>query len=536
MDFLKNTSNLSTFNNSLINSNDCSSKIALKAFNNNDIKTALFVLDNIDESCSCCSQDDNCNSVLHHLVLNCDNSDCVKVLKHLLCRSDVCQFINLQNSEGSTALHLAVSKQKNNIADLLIDASADMSIINNEGFVVEKEGDSDSNENTDIFHSKSDINKRFVLNILINKNEPTTLGLNDTDTNVNMPFAGNFDDKQMERQNEIDITDTVSELKDLISNLEKKIKEHEDKPISVAHPPAPSSASSSAPPQSTSSSAPPQSAPPQSAPSSVPTTKEEDREGEITGGYVDNDTDIFIRKITNKIKSLNEKVDIVNEKANILNEIQKGGETKLMGYRNLNTLQSKNKQVRESSLKKSRDYILTDSSELVGGNELERMINSRRDEIHNDVLNMIMEMLNKGEISQNKKPIDATERNAKLIKAFLYKMVSEKNPQMDGMNKISLIKDMKHDDILDMLKKLPDLDKLEKEIQSRIEKKNSNKKMQNNQDVSETKPKASKPKASKPKESKPKESKPKESKPKVSKKKQVSTESDMTESDMTESD
>ena len=51
MDFFRNTSNLSTFNkslinNPLINSNDCSSKIALKAFNNNDIKTALFVLDN----------------------------------------------------------------------------------------------------------------------------------------------------------------------------------------------------------------------------------------------------------------------------------------------------------------------------------------------------------------------------------------------------------------------------------------------------------------------------------------------------------
>ena len=537
MDFFRNTSNLSTFNkslinNPLINSNDCSSKIALKAFNNNDIKTALFVLDNIDESCSCCSQDDNCNSVLHHLVLNCNNDECVRVLKQLLCRCDVCQFINLQNNDGSTALHLAVSKNKNDIADLLIDASADISIVNNEGMVVEKEGngnrdgdgdrDSDSNENTNIFHSKDDVNKRLILNILINRNEPTTLGLNETD--IDMPFAGNKV-KEHSEDEAVDVTDTVVELRDIINKLETRIKTHEEKDSSTAHPPPASALATTTAPA-------PVPAPAQQNASVDEGEGEEDNN--TRGGYVDNnDTDVFISKITNKIKSLNERVSIVNE-------IQKGGDTKLMGYRNLNTLQSKNiiknkevgsKKVRENSLKKSRDYILTDSSELIGGNELERMINSRKDEIHNDVLNMIQDMLNKGKISQNKKPIETNERNAKLIKAFLYKMVSEKNPQMDGMNKISLIKDMKQDDIIDMLKKLPDLDKLEKEIQSHSEKRRE-KKMQNKQDTSDSEPKVSKPKASKLKASEPKASK-----PKASKKKQVSTESsdsDITDSDMTE--
>ena len=583
MDFFRNTSNLSTFNkslinNPLINSNDCSSKIALKAFNNNDIKTALFVLDNIDESCSCCSQDDNCNSVLHHLVLNCNNDECVRVLKQLLCRCDVCQFINLQNNDGSTALHLAVSKNKNDIADLLIDASADISIVNNEGMVVEKEGDgdrdgdrnrngdgdrdSDSNENTNIFHSKDDVNKRLILNILINRNEPTTLGLNEID--IDMPFAGNKV-KEHGEDEAVDVTDTVAELKEIINKLETRIKTHEEKDSSTAHPQpasAPAPASTTAPaPATTNAPAPATTTVPDtivpdttnalattnaSKPAPVPaptvpasaqqTANEGGEKNDIFGGYVDNnDTDVFISKITNKIKSLNERVSIVNE-------IQKGGDTKLMGYRNLNTLQSKNiiknkevssKKVRENSLKKSRDYILTDSSELIGGNELERMINSRKDEIHNDVLNMIQDMLNKGKISQNKKPIETNERNAKLIKAFLYKMVSEKNPQMDGMNKISLIKDMKQDDIIDMLKKLPDLDKLEKEIKSHSEKRRE-KKMQNKQDTSDSEPKASKPKVSKLKASEPKASK-----PKASKKKQVSTESsdsDITDSDMTDSD
>lgn len=571
MDFLRNTSTLSTFNkslinNSLINSNDNSAKIALKAFNINDVKIALFILDNIDESCSCCSQDDNCNSVLHHLVLNSNNDECVRVLKKLLERSDVCQFINLQNSNGSTALHLAVSENKNDIADLLISASADMSIVNNEGLVVEKEGnrdrdsDSDSNENTDIFHSKShaDVNKRLVLNILINKNEPTTLGLNDTDTLENRQVERDTVDKftKVNADDTVDVTDTVAELNGIIKRLEERvnenetkinenereIKKHEAQDIATAHPPAPSNAPPS-PSKSSFVSQPPPS--PKEGVEEGEEKKGEEKKGEeekegdalnLLGGYVDNnDTDVFISKMTNKIKSLNEKIGIVNEQANILNEIQNGGETKLMGYRNLNTLQSKNiiknkqessKKVRENSLKKSRDYILTDSSELVGGNELERMINTRKNEMHNDVLNMIQDMLNKGEISQNKKPVEANERNAKLIKAFLYKMVSEKNPQMDGMNKISLIKDMKHDDIIDMLKKLPDLDKLEKEIQSHIEKKKANKKMQNGSD---SEPKASKaPKAKAPKA--------KASKEKVSKKKQESTDSDMTDSDMTDSD
>ena len=555
MDFFRNTSTLSTFNNSLINnplinSNDCSSKIALKAFNNNDIKTALFVLDNIDESCSCCSQDDNCNSVLHHLVLNCNNDECVRVLKQLLCRCDVCQFINLQNNDGSTALHLAVSKNKNDIADLLIDASADISIVNNEGMVVEKEGnrdrdrdrdsdsDRDSDGNTDIFHSKDDVNKRLILNILINRNEPTTLGLNDNDTDT---FARNKV-KVHDEDEAVDVTDTVGELRGIINKLETRIKTHEEKDSSTAHPqPTPTNAPTNAPaPASASTNAPASTnalatnAPPPAQQTANDDDNENNEKKKTIGGYVDNnDTDVFISKITNKIKSLNERVSIVNE-------IQKGGDTKLMGYRNLNTLQSKNiiknkevssKKVRENSLKKSRDYILTDSSELVGGNELERMINSRKDEIHNDVLNMIQDMLNKGKISQNKKPIETNERNAKLIKAFLYKMVSEKNPQMDGMNKISLIKDMKQDDIIDMLKKLPDLDKLEKEIKSHSEKRRE-KKMQNKQDTSDSEPKASKPKVSKLKASEPKASK-----PKASKKKQVSTESsdsDITDSDMTE--
>jgi hypothetical protein len=80
-------------------------------------------------------------------------------------------------------------------------------------------------------------------------------------------------------------------------------------------------------------------------------------------------------------------------------------------------------------------------------------------------------MLNKGEITYKNKPIEANERNAKLIKSFLYKQVSDKNPQLTGMDKILIIQKMSKSELLTHLKKLPDLDQLEKTIEEHIKNK-----------------------------------------------------------------
>ena len=80
-------------------------------------------------------------------------------------------------------------------------------------------------------------------------------------------------------------------------------------------------------------------------------------------------------------------------------------------------------------------------------------------------------MLNKGEITFKNKPIEATERNAKLIKSFLYKQISDKNPQLTGMDKILIIQKMNKSELLNHLKKLPDLDQLEKTIEEHIKNK-----------------------------------------------------------------
>jgi hypothetical protein len=137
-------------------------------------------------------------------------------------------------------------------------------------------------------------------------------------------------------------------------------------------------------------------------------------------------------------------------------------------------------------------------------NELSRLIQSRKSELHTEVLNMIMGMLNKGLIEKNSKPIEASERNAKLIKAYLYRVVTDKNPQLTGMDKILIIKKMNDKEIIETLEKMPDLDDLEAIIQKHIEDKYKNKPQKSNSETnsetnseSEEKPKKKSSKKSK---------------------------------------
>ncbi len=113
-------------------------------------------------------------------------------------------------------------------------------------------------------------------------------------------------------------------------------------------------------------------------------------------------------------------------------------------------------------------------------NELSRLINSRKNEIHNEVINTILGMLNKGEILFQNKPIEASEKNAKLIKAYLYRQVTEKNPQLNGLDKIMIIQKMSKSELLDSLKKMPDLNKLEKNIEEHMKSKREQYESDNN--------------------------------------------------------
>lgn len=143
----------------------------------------------------------------------------------------------------------------------------------------------------------------------------------------------------------------------------------------------------------------------------------------------------------------------------------------------------------------SNDYDSLYNSDNESGtkstvNELSRMMISQKEKIHNEVLEIIMGMLNNGLLMQSNKPIEANEKNAKLIKAYIYRQISEKNPQMGGMDKILAFKTMSENEIVNMVKKMPNLDELEKSIQKHIEEKQTHKNIIS--DTSETSEKSSK--------------------------------------------
>ena len=74
----------------------------LNAFNNNDINRALtMIVNNINIDWTC--QDDNGNTVLHHLILCCSKIEgAKKVLEILLKKSDISCIINTKNYKGQT--------------------------------------------------------------------------------------------------------------------------------------------------------------------------------------------------------------------------------------------------------------------------------------------------------------------------------------------------------------------------------------------------------------------------------------------------
>ncbi len=167
--------------------------------------------------------------------------------------------------------------------------------------------------------------------------------------------------------------------------------------------------------------------------------------------------------------------------------------------------ETKSKPLVKKNTTKSK-VVDTDES-YNGDNELSRLINSRKNEIHNEVINNIMGMLNKGEILFQNKPIESSEKNAKLIKSYLYKQVTDKNPQLTGMDKILIIQKMSKAELLDSLKKMPDLNKLEKTIEEHIKLKKEQYESEDNNKSSKKEKKNDEKKSKSAKETKPKKSK-----------------------------
>lgn len=226
-----------------------------------------------------------------------------------------------------------------------------------------------------------------------------------------------------------------------------------------------------------------------------------------------------IKKIQSKY-GMNDESEIESE---IKSEVQVGGKSNkkqnIMGYRKLNNdfkqvLLSNSTKTNKltysdsdyNSLYNDTEYSLKKSKKSKNSNinELSRMMLRQKQMVHEEVLNMIMGLLNKGLLLQSNKPIDASERNAKLVKAYIYRQYSEKNPQMGGLDKIIAIKAMSDNEIVKMVKNMPSLDELEESIKKHMEEKAKNAK---SLDVSETTESDTKSESDKPKKSKSKSKK-----------------------------
>ncbi len=192
------------------------------------------------------------------------------------------------------------------------------------------------------------------------------------------------------------------------------------------------------------------------------------------------DTDKLIRAIENI------------EKMGSKETKQEGGnKQKMMGYRNINLSENSESSIGGYSAMKENgaisddeyDALYNESEYGAVNNELSRMMQRQRDNLHQQVLDMIMAMLNKGELVKDSEPIEASERNAKLIKAYVYRKFSEKNPQMGGLDKILAISKMSEQQISDIVESMPDLDDLEKTIQKHIEERKAQREKENKSKV-----------------------------------------------------
>ena len=511
----------------------CACIDALKAFNTDNVDLALYILKEKD-CCYCCKDDDG-NTLLHHLVLCCskhnNNNKCMSALTNALNSENVSEFIDLQNSNGTTPILLAAESENEVVAGKLDEAGADQSIADNTGNYLQSE---DIPEPKSVNLSETPNEQVCINNIVklvVNDNkrdepELTSLNLTSTvDNSNNLLNSGNSfnstdnSDFIAEKvKDKIMQTFAVNSKTDDISSLGLGLTSSEnfldtDKFINFLSDKYNKKAPRNLDELMRNS----------DLSSSDNLTHDINLLNETASQVANSEdaiaTETLINALTHKLsKNLNSEADskpllVTDEnvdtdilmqaidnirsgkKMNNVNVLEGGGKKqKVMGYRKLilNSDNSDNiyerfnentaRESKKSKLSKyskkpnesnelsiNLDLYYSDGESGVSNNELSRLINSRKNDLHNEVINMVMGMLNKGLITKNSKPVEATERNAKLIKSFLYRVVSEKNPQLTGMDKILMIKKMNDKEIIDSLSKMPDLDDLEENIRKHIE-------------------------------------------------------------------
>lgn len=505
----------------------CPCNIALKAFEEDNVENALDIVKEGDCCFEC--EDSDGNTILHHLVL-CSNANdkCVDAIKMLIDIDKISKCINKQNKEGKTPMLLAVTIGNETVANMLDDAGADKSIKDNEGNFVQAE-DSETNEVTDKSirtaeavenvaklveksgdgietsidlgtetvqkpvesknnESSANARVREQLEKFINSALGNLLITREINDKIKVPLVSRMPgpDSEIEfiSQQETDAS-TMDSIKELLNSSEKKsevvntsrepetIQSETDELIQVLAKKYSEGEK-------------------KNQENKVATElgkltekveeKVEEKTKEKTKEKADETSDAGVESSVDTEALMQAISKISGNVATNVKEKQDGGsKQKIMGYRNLNLSESSlvSESFNINSYSESEpEYGISDTGYAAfyndseyGAvtNELSRMMQRQRDNLHQQVLDMIMAMLNKGELVKDSVAIKASERNAKLIKAYIYRKVSEKNPQMGGLDKILSISKMSEQQISDLIEDMPDLDELEKTIQKNIE-------------------------------------------------------------------
>ncbi len=520
--------NLNKQNNLYGGSSNCPCVDALKAFNAENSDLALYILK--EKNCCYCCRDDNGNTLLHHIILCCtkhnNNNKCIHALTNALNMPTVSEFINIQNSDGTTPMLLAVESENEMVANKLDEAGADKSIADNTGNYLQTEDDMPEPKSVNLSETPNEqICINNVVKLVINDNkrddkELTSLNLsslinNSNNSNDNSDFIAekvknkivqtfginneSNDISSLQQTSSDNYLDSDKFIKFLSNKYNKEVPKSLDELMSNSDLTSDDNLTQDLNLLNETTS---------QNESSDKTLNSESIINALTERLSKNlesksepqdkvinindsiDTDVLMRAIDN-IQS--------SKKTNNVNFLEGGGvkSEKIMGYRKLllhsdksdNNIYTRTNEnsIRESKISKlskyskksnksddlsiNLDLYYSDGENGTSTNELSRLINSRKNDLHTEVINMIMGMLNKGLITKNSKPIEASEKNSKLIKSFLYRIVSEKNPQLTGMDKILMIKKMNDKEIIDSLTKMPDLDELEENIRKHIESK-----------------------------------------------------------------
>jgi hypothetical protein len=480
---------------------------AFNAFNNNNIDLALYILNNNNFNCN--TQDINGNTILHHLVNNCTEHDkCVKLINRILQFPNIEDFIDIQNNYGQTPILVAVLNNNDEVAEILDDAGADKTIKDNDGNFVKHDEDSDKKVNktniVNIFNinPKNDDNTSDFMRKIKNDRSDLSSVLSE------IPIFKKYKNNKMSDSSLIDITDTdnfINILKNKYTN-DNNVSKTQNFQVSDT---------SVLPPFNI----------------EVINNNNSNSETSPMNRSLNSDKQRLMNEPTsdsNKTITSSESIN-TEDLLKAIDEIQgkqtggskKSNKNKVMGYRNL-VFNSDSDENSKNKISISNDYDLLYNSDSEFGNmneELSIMMRTQKDQIHEKVLNMIMGLLDKGILEKDSVPIEATERNAKLIKAHIYKNISENNQQMGGLDKIVMFNKMTEQQIIEMVKDMPDLDKLEKEIQKHISDKQKSKpnKKSKNTDESEESEEPKKTSKKSTKESKTKKDSKKDSKKKSKK-------------------